>query len=46
MQIEDSYTIPKWARAIVEHLKEGRLPERQEGSSKKSDAVISIYSHW
>ncbi|XP_062146629.1 uncharacterized protein LOC133854408 [Alnus glutinosa] len=25
MQIEDSYIIPEWARAIVEHLEEGRL---------------------
>ncbi len=45
MQIEDSYTVPEWARAVVEHVKEGRLPGRQEGSSKNQDADGSIYIH-
>jgi hypothetical protein len=26
MQIKDSYTIPEWARTVVEHLKDGNYP--------------------
>jgi ribonuclease HI len=34
MQIEDSYIIPEWARAIVEHLKEERLLKDKKEAQK------------
>jgi ribonuclease HI len=34
MQIEDSCTIPEWARAVVEHLKDRRLPKDKKEAQK------------
>jgi ribonuclease HI len=39
IQIDDIYTILEWARAVVEHLKEGRLPD-----DKKEARRIRIQS--
>jgi hypothetical protein len=39
MQIEDTYKILEWARNVVEHLKEGKLPKDNEARQTRMQSA-------